>query len=130
MKRVEENHNSNPTMTAHELTRFISKTLFNSNGCIIWKGQLDKDGYGRFKFKGKTQVAHRVSYLHSNPIPEGLQLDHLCRNPSCVNPIHLEPVTSKENLRRSPIHIESATRTIKSIPKEIRIANLKKAGLI
>lgn len=47
-------------------------------------------------------MAHRVSYeLHKGPIPEGKKLDHLCWNTRCVNPAHLEPVTSKENSRRS-----------------------------
>ena len=48
-----------------------------------------------------TMPAHRYAYEELvGPIPEGLQLDHLCRNRSCVNPDHLEPVTCRENLRR------------------------------
>jgi len=50
---------------------------------------------------GKNKVAHRISYeLLKGDIPEGLDLDHLCRNRGCVNPDHLEPVTRKENLLR------------------------------
>jgi hypothetical protein len=51
--------------------------------------------------KGGARSAHRFYYeQHVGPIPEGLQLDHLCRNTRCVNPAHLEPVTGAENMRR------------------------------
>lgn len=52
--------------------------------------------------KSKKLLAHRWSYeFHVGPIPEGLDLDHLCRNRGCVNPDHLEPVTREENIRRA-----------------------------
>lgn len=60
-------------------------------------------GYGFIWSKphGRSLQAHRVSWEIANgPIPEGLVIDHLCRNPSCVNPEHLEPVTVAENTRR------------------------------
>lgn len=73
------------------------------SGCWLWLGAT-RGGYGRIKMggrKGEFVSAHRLSYeLHVGPIPEGLQLDHLCRNRTCVNPHHLEPVTLQENLRR------------------------------
>lgn len=74
--------------------------------CWNWKGAADQKGYGRFGIKqGLIVLAHRFSYeLLVGPIPVGLTLDHLCRNPSCVNPAHLEPVTLSENLRRSTFH--------------------------
>ena len=73
----------------------------DSNGCWIWQGYSDKDGYGTIGIKNKVKKAHRVYYeKYIGPIPEGLQLDHLCRNPSCVNPKHLEPVSAAENTRR------------------------------
>lgn len=73
----------------------ISKT----EGCWQWLGYGNP--YGRFKVKGHGLVAHRVSYIMSGRvIPEGLTLDHLCKNILCVNPAHLEPVTMRENLRR------------------------------
>ena len=71
--------------------------------CWMWVGYLDRDGYGRFlsSFEQKTS-AHRLVYkIMVGEIPAGLTLDHICRNRSCVNPGHLEPVTFRENLARA-----------------------------
>jgi hypothetical protein len=66
--------------------------------CHYWLGTKDPLGYGRL---GSRQLAYRVSWERINgPVPSGLELDHLCRNPSCVRPDHLEAVTHQENLRR------------------------------
>lgn len=60
-----------------------------------------ENGYGRFWLEGKNVLAHRWSYEHHvAEIPEGLVIDHLCRNHGCVNPDHLEPVTISENTIR------------------------------
>jgi hypothetical protein len=68
--------------------------------CWLWTGSLDRHGYGKVGAHGEG-LAHRLSYvLNVGPIPEGLTLDHLCRNPRCVNPAHLEPVTGRENKLR------------------------------
>lgn len=66
--------------------------------CWLWVGVVAANGYGRLG----DLYAHRVSYeLHVGPIPDGLQIDHLCGVQRCVNPEHLEAVTQTENLRRA-----------------------------
>lgn len=81
--------------------------------CWNWQSAKDKDGYGRFWLKDKTMPAHRASYeLFIGEITEGLQIDHLCKNTSCVNPEHLELVTLKENvLRGIGISAQNARKT-------------------
>lgn len=75
------------------------------DGCWTLRLKIDPtNGYSRIRINGKGRWAHRVSYeAFVGPIPEGLHIDHLCRNRSCVNPAHLEPVTPLVNTRRSPI---------------------------
>ena len=68
--------------------------------CWLWLGGVTRDGYG--KTGNPTRLAHRVAYeLVVGPIPEGLQIDHLCRERKCQRPTHMEPVTARENQRRS-----------------------------
>jgi HNH endonuclease len=77
-------------------------------GCWEWIGAKWARGYGIFIQPGtqKHLAAHRWGYEHLvGPIPEGLELDHLCRNRSCVNPAHLEPVTHLENVRRGLVRL-------------------------
>lgn len=72
-----------------------------NSGCLLWLGAVNQFGYGRTLFQGSRTVAHRASYiLACGPVPDGLELDHLCRVRSCINPLHLEPVTKLENGRR------------------------------
>lgn len=69
--------------------------------CWIWQLGLALNGYGRVKRYGKQFHAHRIVWEeHHGPVPNGLELDHLCRNRACVNPDHLEPVTHHVNMQR------------------------------
>ncbi len=87
----------------------ISQALFESKvdksnleGCWEWTGNLSPRGYGRLTI---TLRAHRVAYILAvGPIPRGLTIDHLCFNPSCVNPSHLEAVTDAVNNSRKRTH--------------------------
>ena len=88
-------------MAAAVLERLLAKTAQQSDGCWVWQAQLDSRGYGRIKSDGKPRFAHRVAYEQLvGPIPDGLELDHLCRVTSCVNPAHMEPVTHRVNMLR------------------------------
>lgn len=69
--------------------------------CWVWTGFRHPKGYGYFRVDGRSLAAHRVAYeLCVAPIPDGLTIDHLCRNRACVNPAHLEPVTMIVNVLR------------------------------
>lgn len=81
---------------------FWSKVAVDvETGCWEWTAAKAKNGYAQFHFDQQTGYAHRFAYVTLvGPIPDGLDIDHLCRNRGCVNPAHLEPVTRSVNLRR------------------------------
>lgn len=90
-------------------TERFARRLIAAGDCLLWPA-LRKDGYGTIfgsptnSADAKTWLAHRFSKtMVSGPIPDGMQVDHLCRNRACVKPEHLEIVTPQENQRRASI---------------------------
>lgn len=86
--------------------RFIEK-IETSEGCWIWKAARSSDGYGSFYQPHPTENrmhangAHVYAYRELvGPIPDGMEIDHLCRDRACVNPLHLEAVTHQVNVQR------------------------------
>lgn len=109
---------------------FLEK-VDKTDTCWNWTGYLNL-GYGVFKSKR----AHRVAYEHLvGPIPEGLVIDHLCRNRACVNPEHMEPVTNKENVLRGIGPSAQAARLTHCVnghelkPENLNILTSKKTRL-
>ena len=94
--------------------RFWAKVEPEPNtGCWLWTASLSSGGYGQFMIRPspKPERAHRLAYeTLVGPIPEGLELDHLCRVRSCCNPSHLEAVTHRENVLRGTSPYASAAR--------------------
>ena len=79
--------------------RMQTETL--ANGCIVWQGAKDRNGYGQIKLAGKMRMTHKLWYEQNvRPLAEGKELDHLCKNRACLNPAHLEPVSRSENMAR------------------------------
>lgn len=99
-----------PIVPAHRDTRTplerLEARIDRESGapCWLWTGPLNDQGYGRYFPNAESPRpirAHRAAYeFFVGPIPEGLELDHLCRVRHCVNPEHVEPVTHAENVRR------------------------------
>ncbi len=87
-----------PSVTARFWTK-VDKT----GTCWLWTGAKKATGYGVFRKHAdqNPRPAHRLAYEELiGPVPEGLELDHLCRVRACVNPAHLEPVTGRVNILR------------------------------
>ena len=83
-------------MTNQYKERFFSKVT-KTGSCWNWEGAKTL-GYGQMKYRGKTHYAHRISYMWAKgEIPNGMEVDHICHNRSCVNPQHLRLATSQLN---------------------------------
>jgi excisionase family DNA binding protein len=98
--------------------RMLSRLIIDPSGCLLWTGARNSSGYGHIRVGGGRSDAfvHRLMYeMFAEPIPDGLELDHLCRVRHCASPAHLEPVTSGQNklrawaFRLSP-HSDARTR--------------------
>jgi HNH endonuclease len=94
-------------VTTAQRERLFSRLVIDSSGCLLWTGNLDKYGYGRIQVGSRINgtnrmlTAYQVMYaLFVGPVPDGLELDHLCRVRRCAAPDHLEPVTHRANLLR------------------------------
>lgn len=96
-----------PRRRSDPAERFWSKVDKGADDeCWLWTASTDGHGYGQFWNGERRMPTHRWAYEQARgPIPEGLQLDHLCRVRRCVNPDHLEAVTQAENIRRGHRHI-------------------------
>jgi len=95
--RLKKIHIVNPEKVKEQ---FYGKTFINSDGCWIWKGLLDRIGYGWFTLGKEDFKAHRVSYtVFKGEIPDGMLVLHTCDNPSCCNPEHLWLGTQKDNMK-------------------------------
>lgn len=96
--------------------RLVTRSRVMENGCIEWGGAQNGVGYGVIRLSKPRRMAltHRVAFeMKNGPIPAGLQLDHLCRNPLCMNVEHLEAVTPRTNvLRGRTIVANQAARTV------------------
>ena len=101
-------YQANPIVgfTQKQINNFYSHIKFNKETeCWDWQADKDKDGYGMFGLKFGRR-AHRISLLiHGIKLIDGLQVDHLCKNKSCVNPEHLEQVTNLENIKRADYQV-------------------------
>lgn len=110
------------------LARFVDTS--DTDNCWMWTGPIDDSGYGKVQWGRATLSAHRVVFTETiGPIPDGLHLDHLCKRPACVNPQHLEPVTPRENWRRSnAITVLQAQQTHCKYGHEFDEANTRRVG--
>lgn len=107
------------------MERFWSK-VDASGDCWEWTGCVLQNGYGQFSDEGRRVFAHRFVWeLLVGPIPEGLTIDHLCRNKICVNPDHLEPTSMRVNvLRGEGPTARNARKTICKRGHALRGSNL------
>lgn len=106
-----------PSLSLYQIEEFWSRVgvdMYDDDACWPWKGAFDSHGYGSYRWSTRPlrqTMAHRIAFiLVRGGVPDGLELDHLCRNTKCCNPRHLEPVTHAENIRRRSVAQTSCKR--------------------
>lgn len=99
-----------PYTLSRQIERFWDRVEKTEN-CWLWVGGKNRAGYGRLDFGGKSMLAHRLSWsLEIGEIPEGAFLDHMCHEPSCVNPDHLRLASHTLNMQnRAGARVDSAS---------------------
>ncbi len=94
---------------ANNRERIERNVVHTARGCWEWARSRSDRGYGLLGVAGRSIRAHRLSYeTYVSPIPDGLEIDHLCGNRPCVNPAHLQPVTHRTNCLRSVDNLTGA----------------------
>lgn len=95
-----------PKRAKPAIERLLARCVRNDHGCLVWKGAVNRDGYGRIRLStwydgsGLMALTHRVAWEHANgSVPNTLELDHLCKVRACVEVTHLRPVTHQENMK-------------------------------
>jgi endogenous inhibitor of DNA gyrase (YacG/DUF329 family) len=87
---------------------FAPGRCLKTDGCWLWQGNTNRKGYGTIRFRGVSTLAHKAVYLHLyGSVPEGKEIDHICRVRNCVRPDHLQAITHQENVART-IYAKSA----------------------
>jgi hypothetical protein len=118
------------SLSMNDIIRLFSKIVVQPSGCWEWKGHRFGRGYGRTSLNGKLIIVHRLFYAWAvGPIPTGCSkntpnIDHLCRNRACCNPVHLELVSLKENVRRGyhlTVNLNGVVKSISEWADEINI---------
>jgi hypothetical protein len=88
-------------MTATLRERVLSRLIIDPSGCLLWTGAINRGGYGVVGVGSRIEYVHRLMYQwFAGPIPDGYQIDHLCRVRHCASPADLEAVTQRLNIMR------------------------------
>lgn len=104
----------NSYLTREQIEQILRRTIWQEDGCWIFSGAKNPEGYGVVKIggrSGRTHLTHRLTFArYIGPLDPALQIDHLCRVRACCNPLHLEQVTPKVNSQRSRAGLVASIR--------------------